>query len=417
MSILPFQNDKEVQNSVSDAISEAQQEVEGLDEDKAAWNPQEDEEAEEASNEESTIAEVKKLEAQIESLKEQQGALKDKNERISEKIGALRENLKETQEDAEEAFSTSEKAAELVEEVEPQEINKKLSQMEAQHKDLHNRLNQAEEKREDLRNRLRETRSKLDEIGSIETVKQLKDDADEMLKTSQKLSEEAEANANRVEEIFHELQEKSSKIQEIDEEQEEIRSRLNDTSQRVDSLEVKYEGLPSQDQFQDIKDDYQDTVNELEQVIPAVEQAFKDIENIEESKLITEEELQEMRRKMENSTVSTGRFKELRNTVETLQGNVDKLTASLKDVNEKKLDELDVGERLSLLDENIAQLEERVERVETEEKVDKSELENRIQEMGEKIESNGVGREEFEDLKESVDEATDLLLEVVRKVD
>jgi len=51
--------------------------------------------------------------------------LNDKNERISEKIGSLRENLKDAQQDAERAFSNSEKASELVEDVEPQEINKK----------------------------------------------------------------------------------------------------------------------------------------------------------------------------------------------------------------------------------------------------------------------------------------------------
>jgi len=73
--------------------------------------------------------------------------LNDKNERISEKIGSLRENLKDAQQDAERAFSNSEKASELVEDVEPQEINKKMQEMNAEHKQLHDRLNQSKEKK------------------------------------------------------------------------------------------------------------------------------------------------------------------------------------------------------------------------------------------------------------------------------
>jgi len=85
----------------------------------------------------------------------------------------------------------------------------------------------------------------------------MKEDAENMLKTSQKLSDKAEVNANKVEDIFYELQDKSSKLQKVEEKQTEFDSRLNDSTERLNSIEVSYDGLPSQDKFQDLRDDYQ----------------------------------------------------------------------------------------------------------------------------------------------------------------
>jgi len=66
----------------------------------------------------------------------------------------------------------------------------------------------------------------------------MKEDAENMLKTSQKLSDKAEVNANKVEDIFYELQDKSSKLQKVEEKQTEFDSRLNDSTERLNSIEV-----------------------------------------------------------------------------------------------------------------------------------------------------------------------------------
>jgi len=89
-------------------------------------------------------------------------------------------------------------------------------------------------------------------------------------------------------------------------------------------------------------------------VIPAVEKAFEDIENLEEKSIVTSEDLQEMKKEIETNTASKKSFSELKGSVDLIEENLDRLTDSIKDLNERQLDGEKIENRLQLLEEKYS---------------------------------------------------------------
>lgn len=215
-----------------------------------------------------------------------------------------------------------------------------------------------------------------------------------------------------------------SKVEKAVKRQEELRDDILDLKKKVDGLEVDHENLPNDYELSDIIEDLEDKTSVLEEALPAIEAAFNDLEDMQEKTLATTDQLDDLRQDLSNTLASDEELSQVEDVVRHVEDSFKAMEKRLTEtVIEEKVDRSELeekiesarndiveeadsmvsgkaeaehleqlGERIGQLhgeledqlqdlDSELQRLDSRISDVAIEEKVDRSEFLERVQEL------------------------------------
>lgn len=212
----------------------------------------------------------KKTSTKVEGLEERINSYNERIDTISDRLGSTRESAKNNKKQITETKSAAEKALDLVEQVEPREITKRIESRDAQLDQASTEIEQVRDQVKDLRDNLSDLRDTVRQFKGIEQIKELKKEVRGDLQKAKQRQQEIDIKANQVEDMFLEMEEKVSEIKTIEEAQNTLEDQFHELRKIFDDIQVKVNDIPERQEFEDFKNDIEERTKKLEDIQPAI---------------------------------------------------------------------------------------------------------------------------------------------------
>lgn len=300
--------------------------------------------------------EVERLKAQVEMLSKAREALNDRLSTLSERIGELRNALVEQEREYSNLDVEIRKTIELVNEIRPEEIMKKISKFEAKMDILKAKIEGNETLMNKVIEELKEMRRAFIHFKNLEEVVKLAEDFKKDLLHAKKLEAKISKYAGKTEGIFFEMEKKFKDFLMLGKIIDDIRERFKTIVREFDKLRLEFVDVVKKSELAELEQRIENRFNRLEELSKELEEKKEELEEIilnseeltkikervsvlvEEKKFISDK-LQLLEKVVDESKTINNRLKKLENKTYLLEGELNKF--STKKVVEKLKSRLD----------------------------------------------------------------------------
>ncbi|MEM2918608.1 MAG: hypothetical protein QXY62_03825 [Candidatus Altiarchaeota archaeon] len=292
---------------------------------------------------------VDKLIAEFEVVKQINKVNEERFQRISEEIGELRRANVERERDINKIMVKAEKAAQLVEQVQPEKL-----MMEVEKEDAKIQTIEAKEKADKslidyITKEIKDIRATLETFRGVESLIELNEEVKRELMNMKKLQTVISQHADKVENIFVKTQKTFSDLMKLSQEFRVLENRFDDLMKDSENLKANFESVAKkedlnslQKEFNDklssiekIKEDLEKKKKELDEILPEIRESLKESKKLEEimKRRVTEidDELTELSKIEQKRYVTEEKFnKELGDFFKSILEKIEALEQKIK---------------------------------------------------------------------------------------
>jgi len=178
----------------------------------------------------------------------------------------------------------------------------------------------------------------------MDSFKKMKSEVEKDLQTSKEIQEKVDMHSNKVEDMFMEIEEKYGSIEQVKEKQKNIEDSFKDIRKRFDDVQIKVEDTPDKKELMDLKEEVNDNLEAANEILPVIETAFDELAS--EQGANPQEKFRDLGRKLEEA--------------DEIFEKLDNVTGAIKDLTKEKVLIDELQEDLKRVNENMQQLESRV---------------------------------------------------------
>ena len=220
------------------------------------------------------VVEIEKLKVMIDTIRES-GKLTDESVRnLSESIGEIRSMVFQTDAELKEDSVKMEKVEDDISEVKPEEIAKKLREIDETFGKQQLELEKLGRKAEDSGEKINRVFEILKSIGGIENLVNINTDIQKKLDDINEAMKYVERIGMKTEKMFIDLNKGLQDLVIIRSQQDDFNESLKDIIKNIDSVNVKFEGYITKKDLDSIKEDnmlIKKDVEDVKKVLPIVE--------------------------------------------------------------------------------------------------------------------------------------------------
>ena len=181
------------------------------------------------------VADMERLKAQVEALNQTKDSWSQRFSDVSERIGELRTMLTEAESKMAGIEVKSTKAADLVEELDPEKIIGEMQRRDAQYEALKAKLESSQSIYDSIIIDLKDIRSRIGMFRGVEGLLKLSDEVKDELIAIQKIKAVTEAHADKVESIFMDFRENIKEFAKISNAVKESQASISEIRKLADA--------------------------------------------------------------------------------------------------------------------------------------------------------------------------------------
>src|SRR3989338_3545517 len=181
------------------------------------------------------VADMERLKAQVEALNQTKDSWRQRFSDVSERIGELRTMLNEAESKMAGIEVKSTKAADLVEELDPEKIIGEMQRRDAQYEALKAKLESSQSIYDSIIIDLKDIRSRIGMFRGVEGLLKLSDEVKDELIAIQKIKAVTEAHADKVESIFMDFRENIKEFAKISNAVKESQASISEIRKLADA--------------------------------------------------------------------------------------------------------------------------------------------------------------------------------------
>ncbi len=295
-----FKRKKGGDDDIDEIIEEADKEVKPLDASGRSWEERPEQISNDKKPDESASSGTSsvtpppseapissKIKAEIDELKSKLAIVRDMEkdygerfERITERLGNLAEGNRENEKSIHELSTKLEKIQNLVEDLDPRQIEIKLQKWESKLEQTDNNVESLTEKIDGLSNQLQEAMKKLSSFVGVEAFEKIKQEFEKDVTTAKQLDAKIEKNSNKVENMFLEVEEKYQDVQKLKSEFEKAEQQINEIKKEFDKINIKIEKYIKKDDIVKFEDAVNKRFAQIDDSLKKINAFVKDIKSV-----------------------------------------------------------------------------------------------------------------------------------------
>lgn len=330
-------DDQEVEEINEDSIKQLAQQVAGGDsgedsggEDGSAAEPEQPSPAEMAESGAGTEMAVERLKSTIDMLKEQNASTSDRMQTLSQSLGEVRQMVHSQESNLSSMEADVDKLKDQFDELEPQEIRKKMDRIRSDIESNEASIQKLREKLDKVEQTANDVQVKLNELGSMDNLIDLNKEFDEKLNEIKEAERYIERLASKSEKINVRINKKMSEYSTYKAKVDSLQEKTSDMFRKVDDLELDVEDAVEEDELEKLRERIQELESQLEEygkIAPLADMSLPEpIVQLREKRNDIESFLEDLETQHEEGKISTSEYERI------------------KDANEQKLE--DIREKL-----------------------------------------------------------------------
>lgn len=197
---------------------------------------------------------IEQLRTRIIALQSLMQGFFERFSQLNQQVGEVRTMALSNEKTISKSAQIAEKAASMVEEVQPQELNIRYQKIDGKIDMLDSKIEAEKQFKEGVMKELGELRKKSESFIGTEALLKLNEETKGDLINVQKSVSEIRAYSSKVEEIFAESRKSYIKVEKLKETVENLNSFYGEIKKVIEKLKVNYSQIVNQDNFEDFRD-------------------------------------------------------------------------------------------------------------------------------------------------------------------
>ena len=223
-------------------------------------------------------AEIERLKAKVEMLSKAREAINDRISALSERVGEIRNALVEHEREEALDKKRTEEVLNLVDEIKPDEITKKIMKFEAKIETLKARIDGEESMLNKITEELKEIRRAFLNFKKVDELAKLAIEFKKDLSQARKIEAEVSKHSAKTEHIFLETEKKFEDLLLTKKEVEEMLEKLKDASKEIEKIKLLLLDFPKKEKLMEIKKELESRIDHNEREILRLEDVKKTLE-------------------------------------------------------------------------------------------------------------------------------------------